>query len=159
MKPGTRLLLAVLLGIAVLTAGTGAAAAYVWHSTGTIRLCVHETQDGGSDLSLRFPGALLDAAISLCPLPERWRGVGLDADLTGLAPLLHTVSEEIGRMPDAVLVDVRSGCERVKIAKSGDAITVRVVSSGEKIEIDLPVRTFRLVLEKLGSAAARAVRA
>jgi hypothetical protein len=159
MRPGTRLVLAILLGIGVLTAGTGAAAAYAWQHAGTFRMCVHESGESGSDLTMTLPGALLDAAITLCPIPERFGPDGIDSTLQGLEPLLRAMADEIDRMPDAVLVDVRDGGERVRIAKHGEEIHVRVISVGERVEIDLPVRSFRRALEKLGRAAARSSRA
>jgi hypothetical protein len=159
MRPGTRLVLAILLGIGVLTAGTGAAAAYAWHHAGTFRMCVHESGRDGTNLTMTLPGALLDAAITLCPIPERFGPDGVASTLHGLEPLLLAMADEIGRMPDAVLVDVRDGRERVRIAKHGEEILVRVVSNGERVDIDLPVRSFRHALEKLGRAAARSSRA
>jgi hypothetical protein len=159
MSAGTRLLLAILLGIAVLTAGTGAAAAYAWHQAGTFRLSVHDAGGEGSNLSMSLPGALVDAVITLCPVPEGLGPDGVRSRLDGFEPLLRTVAEEIGRMPDAVIVDVRDGRDRVRITKQGDEILVRVVSDVERVEIDLPVRSFRHALEKFSRIAARSSRA
>ena len=40
MRPTERLALAIILGLAVLTFGTAAAAAYAWHQAGSVRVAV-----------------------------------------------------------------------------------------------------------------------
>jgi hypothetical protein len=108
---------------------------------------------------MRLPGALLDAAIAILPVPERLGPAGARSALAELGPLCGALSEEIGRMPNAVLVDVRDRRERVTISKVGEEIRIRVASQAERVEIDLPVGSFRRALEKLGRVAPSAAHA
>ena len=104
MRPGERLALAVILGLAVLVCGTAGATAYAWHRAGSLHIAIHESQPGGNDLSITLPGFLVNAAIALCPIPA---DPELHARLADVQPALRAVASELASMPDAVLVDVK----------------------------------------------------
>src|SRR5262250_3398600 len=99
-----RLAFAIVLTIGVLVTGTAGATAYAWHRSGSVRLAVHETGGDGVDLALTLPGAIVNAAIELCPLPA---DLALDPQLDALLPALHATADRLADLPDAVLVDVR----------------------------------------------------
>lgn len=150
MRPAERLALAIVLGLAVLVCGTAGAAAYVWHRSGTFRIAIHDDRPDGVDFAFNVPGALVDAAIAVCPMP---RDLEIDARLEAMLPALRDVADQLASMPDAVLVDVDDRGERVRIAKSGNDIVIRVVSERERVEISVPVASVRRLAARLEAKA------
>lgn len=150
MSRRERIALAIVLALAVAGCATVATAAYAWHRAGTVRIDVHEAGSAGSDVSVRVPGAIVNAAIALLPEP---RIVEFDTQFAEFAPALLAISEHLEKMPDAVLVDVREGGESVRVERAGSEIVVRVSSGDERVEIAIPIRSARKALEKLGRIA------
>ena len=150
MRSSERLALAILLGLAVLVFGTAGAATYAWHRSGHLRLAVHEAGPNGSDVSLSLPGILVDAAITLCPMPAIDE---LDEHAQEILPVLREVSEHLAAMPDAVLVDVRDDDETVRIEKLDGELLIRVVSQEERVEIAVPLQSVQRLARKLGARA------
>ena len=148
MSRGERLAFAVVLTLGVLVSGTAAAAAYAWHRSGSVRVAVHEPGADGVDLALTLPGALVNAAIELCPLPT---DLALDPEIDALLPALEATADSLADLPDAVLVDVTDEGEHVRIAKSGREIVVSVHAREGRFEIALPVESLRRVVSKLAS--------
>ena len=146
MKSSERLSLAIILGLCVLLGGTAGATAYAWHRAGSIRIAIHETGPGGSDLSMRLPGLLVNTAIALCPVPTDPK---FRARLVDIAPMLRAVAGRLKTLPDAVLVDVKNDEGTVRIEKLGTDLLIRVVSDAERVEIAIPVNSVRLLMEKL----------
>src|SRR5580765_6265549 len=143
MSRGERLAFAIVLTLGVMVSGTAAAAAYAWHRSGSVRVNLHEPGGDGLDLDLTLPGALVNAAIELCPLP---RDLALDPELDALLPALEATADHLADLPDAVLVDVREDGEQVRIAKSGREIVVSVHARDGRFEIALPVESLRRVV-------------
>ncbi len=54
-------------------------------------------------------------------------------------------------LPDADLVEVRSGKERVRIFKRGQFLCVQVDGPDEKVNVRLPVRTIERLIEVVGN--------
>ena len=146
MSRGERLAFAVVLGLAVLVCGTAGAAAYAWQTSGRIRLAVHESGPDGIDLAVSIPGALLNTAIALCPLPS---DLADDPVFGDVLPALRNATDSLATMPDAVLVDVRDGDGHVRIAKTGREIVIRVHAPGERFELAMPIESLRRVVAKL----------
>ena len=63
--------------------------------------------------------------------------------------MLRAVTTELTRCPDATLVEVRDHDEHVIVRKVGNALTVRVDTNDEDLEIVVPVRTLDRVARKL----------
>jgi len=146
MRSSERLSLAIILGFCVLLGGTAGATAYAWHRAGSIRIAIHETGPGGSDLSMRLPGLLVNTAIALCPVPTDPK---FRARLVEIAPMLRAVAGRLKTLPDAVLVDVKNDEGTVRIEKSGAELLIRVLSDAERVEIAIPVDSVRRLMEKL----------
>jgi len=146
MRSSERLSLAIILGLCVLLGGTTGATAYAWHRAGSVRIAIHETGPGGSDLSMRLPGLLVNTAIALCPVPTDPK---FRARLVEIAPMLRAVAGRLKTLPDAVLVDVKNDEGTVRIEKSGAELLIRVLSDAERVEIAIPVDSVRRLMEKL----------
>ena len=146
MRSTERLSLAILLGLCVLVGGTTGAAAYAWRRAGSVRIAIHETGPGGSDVTMRLPGLLVNAGIALCPVPADPK---FRERLVEIAPMLRAVAGRLKTLPDAVLVDVKNDGGTVRIEKSGSELQIRVVSDAERVEIAVPVNSIRLLMEKL----------
>ncbi len=146
MRSSERLSLAVILGLCVLLGGTAGATAYAWHRAGSVRIAIHEAGPGGSDVSMRLPGLLVNTAIALCPVPTDPK---FRARLVDIAPMLRAVAGRLKTLPDAVLVDVKNDEGSIRIEKSGTDLLIRVLSDAERVEIAIPVDSVRLLMEKL----------
>jgi hypothetical protein len=146
MRPAERLALAIVLALGVLTFGTAGAAAYVWHRAGSVRVAVHDSGPQGVDLDLSVPAALVNAAIALCPLPV---DLTTDEHVRHMLPVLLDASEHLASMPDAVIVDVDDQGDRVRIAKAGNDLVIRVISSGGRVEISVPIESVRRLVARL----------
>jgi hypothetical protein len=151
MRPAERLALAIVLALGVLTFGTAGAAVYVWHHSGSLRLAVHDNGPDGGDLALSLPGAIVNAAIALCPLPV---DLATDERLQAVLPALRDAADQLASMPDVVLVDVDDHGDRVRIAKSGSELVIRVVSTEERVEITVPIESVRRLVARLEAKAA-----
>ena len=153
MRTGERLAMAIVLGGVFLAGSAAAAATYAWHAGGTFRIAVREVGPDGSNVSMRLPGALVNAAIALCPVPQAWNDGEIDDALAAAVPVLEAVADHLGSMPDAILVDIKDGDTRVRIAKSGGSLTIRVRDPETFVEVDLPVKSVRSLASKLAHAA------
>ena len=150
MRSGERLALAVVLGLGILVSGTAGATAYAWHRAGNVRIAIHQTCPGGTDLSLRLPALLVNAAIALCPLPS---DAELHARLDAVAPVLRSISGRLASMPDAVLVDVKDEGGTLRIEKLGADMLIHVASPRERVDVSVPVESLRRLVEKLETQA------
>ena len=146
MRSTERLSLSIILTICVLLGGTAGATAYAWHRAGTVRIEVHELGPGGSDVSVQLPGLLVNAAIALCPVPTDPK---LREHLVKIEPMLRAVASRLQTLPDAVLIDVKNDDGTVRIEKSGTDLVIRVASHEERVEIVIPVKSVRRLMEKL----------
>lgn len=146
MRSSDRLSLAILLGLGVLVGGTAGATAFAWHRAGSVRIAIHGAGPGGSEVSMRLPGLLVNTAIALCPVPT---DPNFRARLVDIAPMLRAVAGQLDTLPNAILVDVKNDDGTVRIEKSGAELLIRVVSDAERVEIAIPVDSVRLLLEKL----------
>jgi hypothetical protein len=154
MSRGERVAFAAVVTIGVLVFGTASAAAYAWHRSGSVRLAVHESGPDGVDMAFTLPGALVNAAIALCPMP---RDLTVDPDLAELLPVVRGATESLVSMPDAVLVDIDRDGEHVRIAKSGGEILVSVRAKDGHFELAVPVESLRRIVAKLEAKAASTV--
>ncbi len=128
-----------LLGTAAL-AGT-----YMVHE-GAVRVSVDKREPGGRHLHLIVPAALLPAGMYLVPDQQ------LRAATAGMRPWLPAVriaSEQLARLPDAELVEVRQPGQHVHIAKRGALLVVDVESLRETVHISFPLKTTSQVARRL----------
>jgi hypothetical protein len=143
MSRGSRLLLAALLcGCACLVAGAGGLAAAVARA-GTVGVHV---QGGGDDVRVAVPAVLVHLAIALVP------AAALDdvpREAKAALPALAAACARLEDTPDFTLVEVASPGERLRIDKRGGRMVVLVDSPGTRVEVGVPLRTMRALLDKL----------
>jgi len=144
MTRGTRLLLGIVIGGALLFLATlGAGAAAVYHG-GTVEV---EIDDDGNRFRLSLPAGLVGAAIALTPahaLDE------VTAEVRPFLPALEAGWEELLATPDFVLVEVHSADEHVRVEKSGSRLEISVDSPDGQVRVGVPLRTVGSLLRKLG---------
>lgn len=148
MRSGERLALAIVIVLVVFVGGAAGAATYAWHAAGTIRVEVHASDDHGTDVSLRVPAVLLNAAIALCPTPRALE----DRDAAQAFAMLEAVADELVEMPDAVLVDVREPGTSVRVEKTDGRLLVRVRDRRERVDVEVPISSVKMLAAKLGRA-------
>lgn len=128
-----------LLGVSVL-AGAGAVYQY-----GVVKVYVEEKRPGGERIRLWVPGVLAPVALKLVPDEE----LRLPPEARQWMPVLHTASEELRRLPDFTLVEVKNPREHVRIEKRAGALVIDVVSQDETVHVSLPLRVVTSVAREL----------
>lgn len=118
----------------VITAGFGAA--YILQD-GLIRVSVEEYRKDGTNMHLYVPAELAPLAAHFVPQDEFGGNV---KDLREVLPILRTMSAELTKLPDTVLVEVRDGDEHVRVAKSGGGLDVEEESPREHVHVYVPLR-------------------
>jgi hypothetical protein len=143
MTRGTRLLLTIVIGGAVILVATlGAAAAAVYHA-GTAAV---EIEDDGRQLSFRLPAGLLGAAVALAPASAFEEAA---SELTPFLSALDAGWQELAEAPDFVLVEARSGDESVLIVKSGSRLEISIETSDSRLRLAVPLDTVGQLLRRL----------
>lgn len=150
----TAKVMAVLVGAAivvVLSAGMVVASSAV--ASGIMTVSIHEAGPDGLDLYVPVPAGLVEATLSLAPVVLRLVDDDhLDHELSRFReeldyalPAIEAVLEHLEEMPDAVLVEVESDFESVRVSKQGRSIHILVEEGGDRIQISVPTRVFRSV--------------
>lgn len=139
MSKGAKILLAIAATFAVLIIGSGALLAASVVRAGVVTVKVHEPGASGTHLNIHIPAAVVTLGMDLLPLVlEHDVTAEIRADLGDMRPAVAAALLELEGVPDAVLVDVRDGSERVRISKEGRTLEVRVMNSDGTFEISLP---------------------
>ena len=146
MKSEDRLAAAIVLSLVILVGGSTGAAAYAWHRAGNVRIAIHESGPGGTDLSVSLPGLLVNGAIAIFPLPQ---DAELNARLAEVTPVLQAVASRLSSLPDVVFVDVKDRGETVRIEKLGSELLVRIAHADGRIEIAVPIESVRRLMRRL----------
>lgn len=157
MSSRARLVLAVALGVALLAVSTGGFAAVTVWRAGSIVVSVDPKDTTEPRVSLRFPAAVVPAALAFVP-DAAFRGA--EPQLRVAIPLALRACELLEGQGDAVFVDIVDRHETVRIAKVGATIRIDVISEDEEVHVAVPISSFRSVLARLdravGSGPARA---
>jgi hypothetical protein len=131
-------------------AGTLAMAGLVADS-GFIVVKLREHRADGTRLTVIVPGILVPAAVKLVPA----RGLnGAPPEFREALPALAVAARELQHIPDGPLVEVVSQNEEVRIAKSGDALSVSVRSPAETVQVRVPLRALAALARDLELRAA-----
>jgi hypothetical protein len=146
MSSGERLAAAIVLSLVILVGGSTGAAAYAWHRAGNVRVVIHESGPGGTDLSLSVPGLLVNGAIAVFPMPQ---DAELNARLRELTPVLQAVASRLSTLPDVVFVDVKDRGQTVRVEKLGSELLVRIASAEDRVEIAVPIESVRRLMNRL----------
>ena len=131
-----------LLGASVL-AGAG-----VVYQYGAVTVYVEEKKPGGDRVRLWVPGVLAPVALKLVPAEE----LRLPPEARQWMPALRAASEELARVEDFTLVEVREPGEHVTIVKRHGALIIDVESADETVHISLPLRVVVSVAQELEAA-------
>ena len=143
MTRGTRVLLALVLGGALLFVATVGVTVAAVYRAGSVAV---EIEENGHHFRLGLPAGLLNVAIALTPSSA----LGSAADeIEAFIPALGAGWSELADAPDFVLVEVRSDGEHVRIEKSGDRIEISVDAPDARVRVGLPIGTVGWLLDKL----------
>jgi len=135
------------LGLSALAA---AASVYIFNE-GVIRVDVDERRDGGSHVHFWVPATVVSTGMHFMP-KERIRETADRA--RRYLPALREVSKELQKYPEAELVDVTSGADRVRIAMSGGTLRIDAVSEdGDIVHLSVPAEVLSDVADQLESQA------
>jgi len=137
----------VALGLGVTAAAAGA---YVLHE-GVIRVDVDEHRDGGTHMHFWVPATVVSTGLHFVPqekLPCSAK------EMRPYLPMLREISKELEKYPNAELVDVADGEDRVRIAIVGGKIQIDAVShEGDVVHVTVPVRVLTDVADELEDRA------
>ena len=121
------------LAIALTTAGTAGALVY---NAGAIRVHVRQAGEGGENIDLIIPAAIVPLALAFVP-DEHLREVS--AQLREALPILRAAGPALMDAPDFVLVEVRERDEHVLVEKRGGSLHVKVTSPEENVDVSFPI--------------------
>ena len=149
MSTASKVLLGFVLGALLLGVASVAFAATAVYRAGTLAVEVHEKGPGGSDVTLRLPGILVDVAARFVP-SQACRSI--PPELRAYGPAIREAAFELARGPDGVFVQIDSPEEKLSIAKEGGDLVVHVTSSRETVRVGIPLRTAASALGRLQAA-------
>ncbi|HVT17656.1 MAG TPA: hypothetical protein VHQ90_15950 [Thermoanaerobaculia bacterium] len=143
MTRGGKIALICVLATATLTmiliVGSGLLLAASVARGEVIRVQVHENVPHRTvDISVPFPAALANVAIDLAALAvprEEYRWPRHQRDWR---PALAAACRALEDSPDAVLVKVEDGLDRIEVAKHGQTLVVDVWSPASTVHVSLP---------------------
>jgi hypothetical protein len=145
-----KLLLAFLiigLVVVVLPLAAGVGVVALAYSTGTVTVDVNDGQ--GTDFTLPLPAGLVPMALRFLP-DEACRE--LEREVKPSWGAVQGAVEEMHRIPDAVLVEVESGRDHVRVVKEGGRIVVRVWSDNEHVNVAVPLHMVSSVVNQVERA-------
>ena len=156
MTRGKRLLTLAAVLIVTLVVGWALVLGAAFAMGGMLIVEVHDRYDD-FHLYLPLPMAALDLVAAAAAVPAvHTAGFGsgleidgLELDLGELGPLVVDLLEALEEMPDATLVEVEDGRERVLIVKEGRKLIVEVEEPGTSVRVALPTHGVRRVASRL----------
>jgi hypothetical protein len=144
MTRGTRLLLAVVVGGALLMLATVAVAATAVYRAGSIEVAVEED---GSNFRVKVPAGLVRAAIAVTPSSAVSE---LTDEIEPWLPAVEAGWRELRDTPDFVLVEVDAHDEHILVRKVGDDLLVDVDAPDAQVSVTIPLGTIDALVRKLG---------
>jgi hypothetical protein len=152
MTRGTKLALTFAVALFLIAAaGIALACSAVRHASGgPVRIEVHDP--GGEDFRIAIPGFVVGLALALAP--DEALAESLDEARPWLAVAREAV-KELGEAGDVTLVSVVQRDERVTIRTERGVLVVDVDDHGDRVRIEMPLRTVDRVVRRLDRAAAR----
>ncbi len=128
--------------------GTAAlAGAYVVHE-GAVRVAVDEGSAGGKHIRLLLPAALVPVGLKFVP-DEKLRQAAAQA--RPWLPAVRAASQELARLPDADLLEVRDTGDHVRLSKRGRLLVLDVESTRETVHVSFPLKTLDQLARRLES--------
>ena len=135
------------LGIGVL--GTALIGGAALSSEGFIHVRIHETQPGGTNITLIVPTALVPVALRFAP---RQQLAEASRDLQQYLPVIDAAIPALEECPDGILVEVVDPGEHVVIAKSGASVVIDVNDPGETVHVSVPLRAAQSSIHQIAAA-------
>lgn len=121
---------------------------------GFVHISVDEAAEHGTHLHLLIPAELGTIAAHFAP-PEKF--AEHQRELRALLPSLKLGAQELAKLPDSVLVEVRDRNEHVLISKAGDGISVEEESPKEHVKVWIPLHaiydTANVLESRMGTKA------
>ena len=122
------------IALCVLTT-TAALTGYIMQN-GFVHISVDEAGEHGTHLHLVVPAELGTIAAHFAP-PEKF--AEHQRELRALLPSLKLCAQQLAKLPDSVLVEVRDKDEHVLISKAGDGISIEEESPKEHVKVWVPL--------------------
>lgn len=142
------------LGLAVLMTflGTGVALAATVAATGLVTVQIEERGPEGVRLLVPVPAVLLDLGLGIATLAAPADELRqLRAEAAPFQPALEAIARGIEECPDAVLVDVVTDRESVRVTKRGNTLVIDVDAEDAEVRVALPARTLSKVARFLAA--------
>ena len=119
---------------------------------GIITVHVNQKRAEGNNIHLFVPAILVPLGVKFAPQRELERVMRRSKEFM---PALRIAAEELDRMPDCVLVEVKSPREYVHIEKSGGSLLVDVDNDRESVHVSVPLKMVRSVARDLEARGER----
>ena len=132
------------LVVVLLPLAAGAGVVALAYSTGTVTVDVDDGQ--GTDFTLPLPAGLIPMALRFLP-DEVCRE--LEREVKPSWEAVRAAVDEMNRIPDAVLVQVESGRDHVRVVKEDGRIVVRVWSDEEHVNVAVPLHMVSSVVNQV----------
>jgi len=113
---------------------------------GIIEINVQEKHEGGSHVHLYLPATVATLGVHLAPQERLREHLRREGEHLAIA---RTALSELEKVSDAVLVEVESAREHVRVAVHSGNFIVDVNDANDTVHISVPVRAARKVVEDL----------
>jgi hypothetical protein len=141
------IVIGAMIALAVNVTLFAAVVTYRAYRQGTAVVQVQEKGPDGVNLWIPVPVSLAGAAMRFIPkqdLPP------VDPEVAAALPTLQEIARELDRMPDAVLVEVESADEWVRISKKDGRLVVEVDDPDARVHVSLPPGALGEIVSHLG---------
>ena len=126
------------------------ATGYTLHE-GMVRVSVDEHRANGDHVHLIVPAALIPVAMKFAP---RHAMANAARQAGPWLPTVQRIAEELRKLPDAELVEVRDADEHVVIHTQNGKLLVDVESPDETVHVACPLSTIEHISEEISSSRA-----
>jgi hypothetical protein len=135
---------------AVLMASAGVTLAATVVRSGFMTVQVHDRGPDGVHLYLPVPAALVDIGLGTLPLwMPREELAQVRREIGPWGPALRAAARAFDECPDAVLVDVVTDSETVRVERRGRWLEVAVDSEDTDVRVKIPANTMSRLLNAL----------
>ena len=132
----------VMLGVLGTTVLTGVYVA----QQGAVRVKVVEKREGGERINLYVPAAAIPMAVKLAPEEKIREAIERAKEWL---PVVRITSQELRRLPDTELVEVRDHREHVRIRTRDGYLEIDVESDREDVNVSVPLKMIEKVAQEL----------
>jgi hypothetical protein len=119
---------------------------------GIITVRVTEKKEDGKNIHLFVPAILVPMGVKLAPERELERVMHRAREFM---PAMRIAAEELERIPDGLLVEVKNPREYVHIEKRGGSLVVDVDNDRESVHVSVPLKMVCNVARELEARAQR----